>query len=143
MINVNVDPLPKPVVNADNFMGCPPLSVTFGNNPDSSIYHYKWSFGEGNNSSIANPNHTYTTTGNYSVKVITTNNTGCRDSASSFITVFPSPAADFNIMNPGHKVYAEYQDVSLLNLSQDASFYSWDFGNGDTSVEVSPSMSQR
>ncbi len=43
------------------------------------INFWSWSFGDGNTSSIQNPQHTYTTPGNYTVRLIAANNKGCRD----------------------------------------------------------------
>ena len=139
-INIAVDQLPKPVVDADNFSGCPPLSVSFQNNSDSGSYHYIWSFGEGLNSFDANPDYTYNVSGNFRVNVIATNNTGCIDSASTDIVVYPEPESEFDILNQGNIVWAEFQDVLLVNSSQGANVYSWDLGNGDTINNFEPPL---
>ncbi|MFB1021264.1 MAG: PKD domain-containing protein, partial [Vicingaceae bacterium] len=45
-------------------LGCAPLSVSFTNKAVHFVHSY-WSFGDGDTSSIASPNHTYTSEGVY------------------------------------------------------------------------------
>lgn len=45
--------------------------------PNSSIQSYNWSFGDGSNSTVANPTKLYTNPGSYNVTLIVTNTTGC------------------------------------------------------------------
>ncbi|MEI8280295.1 MAG: PKD domain-containing protein [Bacteroidota bacterium] len=47
---------------------------------------YNWSFGDGGNSTLANPTHTYASNGTYYVTLITTGS-GCQDSVWSTITI--------------------------------------------------------
>ena len=102
------------------------------------MYNYTWSFGAGANSNQANPTHTFNNSGVYPVNVVVTNNTGCIDSASAVVNVFPVPSSLFNILNYGEIVYSELQQVYLTNSSNGAISYSWDFGNGDTSNIFEP-----
>jgi PKD repeat protein len=55
--------------NANPTQGAAPLSVTFSNTsqPTSTITSYLWNFGDGSTSTLANPFHTYTTNGAYTV----------------------------------------------------------------------------
>ena len=61
--------LPYPVITAssDTSNGCIPLPVSFSSSVNS-VGYYLWDFGDGNTSSLANPNHIYTNDGYYSVK---------------------------------------------------------------------------
>lgn len=45
----------------------------------SSITSYQWSFGDGTSSATSNPTHAYNTTGQFNVRLITTNQWGCKD----------------------------------------------------------------
>ncbi len=55
--------------DANPTQGAAPLSVTFTNTsqPTSTITSYLWNFGDGATSTLANPPHTYTANGSYSV----------------------------------------------------------------------------
>jgi gliding motility-associated-like protein len=62
-----------------------------------------WDFGDGNTSQVLNPNHVYTTPGNYTVTLTLQEQAGCLDTLfmaqQDLITVHPSPQAGF-IVNP-------------------------------------------
>lgn len=78
MIHVNT----KPVANfgANVIKGCLPFVANFidsSTSEDSSTY--AWDFGNGATSALKNPVETYTTPGQYTVKLVVTNKTGCMD----------------------------------------------------------------
>jgi gliding motility-associated-like protein len=137
-MDVLIDPLPYPVVDANSLSGCSPLGISFTNNTDSPDYHYTWSFGDGSLAFLANPTHEFGGSGSFPVKVIVTNNSGCMDSAISSVNVFPSPVSKFATVN--EKVYAEFQEVSFNNSSQGAVSYQWNLGNGDSTTTFEPSV---
>src|SRR5207245_7605139 len=60
----------------------------------------RWSFGDGDSSSLANPSHIYTTPGTYTVvlNVVTDDGEGKEDKASyiSVLTPLTAPAVDFS-----------------------------------------------
>ena len=120
--NYHLDSLPKAQfttnVNCDN-------SVQF-TNTSTNFQTSNWYFGNGDSSSIDNPNYTYSTSGNYLVSLITTSNAGCVDTTSQQINI-PVPI--------------NYQIVSILDsCSGEFSFQIspaitslnsvWDFGDG-------------
>lgn len=53
-----------------------PLSVNFTNTAVGGV-SYMWYFGDGDSSSLANPSHTYSTPGNYTVSLSIANGQGC------------------------------------------------------------------
>jgi hypothetical protein len=69
---------------------------------------YLWNFGDGTTSTSTNPSHTYATSGNYNVMLITTNNcdsdtvyhnvvivvTGVEENSLGNIEIYPNPARD-------------------------------------------------
>jgi hypothetical protein len=58
-----------------------PFNVQFNNlTPDPDNYDYAWYFGNGDSSTVAQPNYTYTANGLYSVTLMATSKlTGCMD----------------------------------------------------------------
>ncbi len=72
---------------------CVGTSVTFTDqsSPSASVSGWNWNFGDGTSSTLQNPGHTYTTTGTYTVTLITNNAFGCSDTAVRIITVNPLP----------------------------------------------------
>ncbi len=70
-----------PTANANGpYVADPGQTISFSSagssDTDGSIASYYWDFGDGNTSSQANPNHTYTNAGNYDVTLTVTDNEG-------------------------------------------------------------------
>jgi PKD repeat protein len=76
---------------ADYLTGPAPLTITFTNNvqgwPDENaeIQAYHWNFGDGGESTAANPTHTFTTPGTYDVTFTITRNFISTSSTQTFI----------------------------------------------------------
>ncbi len=94
-----------------NGAGCPPVPA-FGFSPDtgviplavqfteSSLYSpisWKWSFGDGDSSSVQNPSHTYSAVGNYFPQLTVCNAYGCATivSARPIVVTDGIPISDF------------------------------------------------
>lgn len=96
---------------------------------------HAWTFGDNSSSTSINPSKTYTNTGNYLVKLITTNN-GCFDSIFKPITVV-AKASNVNFStNQGTQCFNGNNFVFTNNSTPNNSSltYFWTFGNGDTSM---------
>lgn len=119
--------------------GCHPLSINF---TDQSIgaMHYFWDFGDLSSiDTAANPSHVFTNTTSipitYTVKLVTTTNDGCVDTVVHSILVNPKVTATFT----GNTSGCSPLNVTLTNQSINASIYNWDFGDGNTSTQPTPS----
>ncbi|MGB5563781.1 MAG: PKD domain-containing protein, partial [Sedimenticolaceae bacterium] len=83
-----------PTANANGpYAGTTGAAVSFSSagsgDSDGTIASYNWTFGDGNTSISANPNHSYATAGVYNVSLAVTDNQGAAasDSATATITV--------------------------------------------------------
>lgn len=134
---LTVFPLPIASFTSNVSSGCGPLSVTFTNNSTGATT-YTWNFGDGNNSIVLNPSHTYTSaitaSQNYSVELIAVSSNGCRDTLQQVITMFPKPSFTL-AMTPTVGCHP-----FIINFSPivGATSYSWDFGDGGTSTLSNP-----
>ncbi len=123
---------------ANKTSGCnTPFQVNFTNSTTGAV-SYNWKFGDGNISTAANPTHTYTTSGNFSVTLVATASNGCKDTfvRSSYISV-GQVIANFTTNTPicaGSPVYFTNTTTPGTGTSR-----SWQFGNGGTSTAVNPS----
>jgi PKD repeat protein len=76
--------------------GSAPLTVQFSSagssDPGGTIVSYFWSFGDGGNSTTANPSHTYTSAGTYTAMLTVTDNNNA--SASATVTIIVNPASN-------------------------------------------------
>lgn len=136
----------KPVVSftASPTTGCIPLAVQFNSQSTSgsgTIASWQWDFGDGTFSSIENPSHTYTTSGNFNISLRVTNSFGCVTTLTKvqYIKIGSPVHADFTNSQPTTcdlPVTINFQNNSTGGGTLS---YQWDFGDGGTSTQASPS----
>lgn len=139
--NVTVTVVNPPVITVvpSTAAGCAPVNVTFQNTTQGAV-SYSWDFGDGTGSALANPSHTYLATGCFDVTLTASTAGGCTATAvfPGMVCVEASPVASF-IANPT-SLPLDNPLGSMVNLSENATSYSWDFGDGSpNSTEFSPS----
>ena len=125
---------------------CSGLSCSFdssgSSDPDGSIASYVWDFGDGSSSTAASPSHSYTATGNYTVRLTVTDNKG----ATGTTTKVVSPVEPAN-QPPSAVITSVF--CSGLTCSFDGSgssdpdgtiaSYAWTFGDGQTGTGATTS----
>lgn len=133
-MTIEIQVLPPPPVSAfsPDTAACPPLEVRFMNN---SLYaeSYSWDFDDGSFSTEANPIHTFLESKEHHVTLLVTGLSGSHQS-EEIVLVHELPQADFTFAESGF-VASEY---NFFNSSVNALEYSWDFGDGSSSDEESP-----
>lgn len=133
--------LPKPTAN---FVSTPvsacsvPLTVSFQNN-STGADTYLWSFGDGNTSTAANPTHTYTSEGTYTVTLKATKDNGCFDTVTftDLISIVLPSATIHDLPQEGCSPLTWTFTSSVIAADPVVS-YLWNFGDGNTSTEESP-----
>jgi len=99
--------------------------------PIDPITTYKWFFGDGDSSTLQNPNHLYTAFGVYQVTQIV-NNGFCADTAILNVTVENNPTAAFMVDTASG---CSRLSVNFTNQSSaNAVSYIWNFGDGSPIV---------
>ncbi|MBP2328213.1 glucose/arabinose dehydrogenase [Kibdelosporangium banguiense] len=82
---------PTARASANRTSGAAPLAVDFSSagssDPEGSALTYSWNFGDGSTSTAANPSHTFTTSGQYTVTLTVTDTGGRTGGASVLISV--------------------------------------------------------
>ncbi len=130
---------PPPIANFEGpTSGCSPLTVQFENESEYGL-SYHWLFGDGGQAFVANPVYIYQNPGVYTVTLIVTGfNNGEQDEIvrNEIIEVFGSAQAAF-AATP-EDVIIPQEPVNFINLSSNVDEYLWDFGDGETSTELSP-----
>jgi PKD repeat protein len=114
---------------------CPPYAVTF-TDTTAGASTYRWSFGDGNTSTLQNPVHIYPSPGSYSVNLTATTASGCTTTLSasggvSFTGLGANPAMVTT------DTVAPYT-VQFYANSTNATTWLWNFGDGSTSTVQNP-----
>ena len=137
------DWLPVPpviVVEPTSFIGCKPANVFFNNlsTPIDETYDITWDFGDGKTSDAISPTHIYEEPGVYNVAVKILSPIGCTIERSfrSFIRVLDAPTASFTFTPEALSNFN--RTVQFFNQSTGATGQSWQFGDGRSSFDVSP-----
>ena len=113
--------------------GPAPLTVAFTNQSQFAT-SYLWNFGDGTFSSLQNPPPKTYSPGTYSVS-LTATGPGGNNTTSQTITAFGAPVANFTVSPP---IGSAPLTVTFTNLSQFATSYAWDFGDGTNSTAATP-----
>lgn len=133
----------KPVVTLNNLpqSGCTPLTIT----PTASIKAhepvtgYLWDFGDGTQSSVIAPSHTYAKPGTYNVTLTVTTQSGCAETVTvpNAVRVGDKPEADFTLSRSSvcASDAVQFTDRSIGNIDQ----WLWGFDDSLSSIEQNPS----
>jgi len=127
---------PSATFTASTTHPCIGANVIF-NNTTTGIVNSFWIFGDGDTTSATSPTHSYGAVGSYTVKLVVWDAHGCTDTATyaGYINV-TKPHASF-YMDDSFSICPPLS-VHFFNTSTGASSYAWNFGDGGTSVSVSP-----
>ena len=110
------------------------FNVSFHNCTTGVADTYLWDFGDGATSTLESPDHTYTTAGVYEVSLQATGIGGtATETQADLITV--RPRADFSFLAIDDSPFT----VQFTNASSGSpTAFSWNFGDGSSSTEESP-----
>jgi gliding motility-associated-like protein len=101
-LTVTVSPDVIAAATADTTKGFPPLTVNFTNQSTGGT-SYLWTFGDGNTSTLTDPQHTFTQPGVYNVQLVVTNSDGCTDTLNIRIEVELTSAFSIpNVFTPNN-----------------------------------------
>jgi parallel beta-helix repeat protein len=132
----------KPVAafSASPTSGNAPLNVTFTDTSTGSPTSWKWAFGDGTNSTVENPVHTYSTQGNYTVALAVSNAAGNNTvTKTGYITVGTTsskPVVSFwgSPTSGNAPLNVTFKD----NSTGSPTAWNWSFGDGTLSTVQNP-----
>jgi gliding motility-associated-like protein len=131
---VTIEPLPEPMMTASNNKGCQPLTVSFQDQSQNLLNpSYLWDFGDGNTSTLTNPEHLYPNPGTYQITLTVLNSTGCEQTMTfpGAVEVYPLPDAIFEAEPPA----ATLDNPKIWfkpGTSGPGNNHTWDFGDGSS-----------
>ncbi len=113
------------------------LDVAFtstATDPDGTIASYAWNFGDGTTSTAKDPSHTYANGAVRTVTLTVTDNQGLTDTITRTVDPDAAPVADFTVQKTG--LSATFTSTSTDD--DEIASYAWNFGDGSTSTQASP-----
>ncbi|HPG37899.1 MAG TPA: PKD domain-containing protein [bacterium] len=127
-------PLPLVDFSAAPLSGPFPLTVRFTNLSSGDIHTWSWRFGDGDSSSLQNPEHTYLDSGKYTVSLQATGPGGSQELVKEYyiqVTVQP-PVAEFTAtpVSGYCPLTVKFENMS----SGEITTCLWKFGDGDSST---------
>ncbi len=127
---------------------CKSNAYTFENlSTSSNISSYYWQFfdpasGANNTSTSPTPTHTYSDTGIFKIKLVVQSPSGCADSSTSVVYVYPGFKPDFSVTGSCYLNPFQFTDKTTTTYGV-VNKWRWDFGdlstNADTSLIKNPS----
>lgn len=141
---IKIFSLPVADFTSDKKEACPytPFSFTDKSAPNGAtggaITQWQWDFGDGGGANTQNTSHAYSLSGSYQVKLTITDANGC--AAFKEIPgplVYPKPGAAFTPSKTSSCLTPAV--ISFTNKTPNGVSYQWDFGDGNTSTQASPS----
>lgn len=115
---------------------CPiPAEVNLSSTSSGNNINNSWDFGDGTFSSDPSPTHSYTSYGTYDVKLVSTDDIGCKDSLIKKVNILDYQADfDFTV-----DCSTDGYNLSFSDLSPSISkIWKWDFGDGGSSSQQNP-----
>jgi len=127
--------------NAVIVSGCAPLQITFHDLSTGNPTSWNWDLGNGSLSNLQNPATLYTTPGTYTVTLVVRNANGTNGiTKTNYITVYPSPLANFDVdlgsiaCLPAKYQFSDRSTTPVGTITK----WQWDFGDGTTSTLQNP-----
>lgn len=131
---VTVKVYPMPVADFDFTDVCLNEAMNFEDLSTVStgtITAWVWDFDDSSpGSTLQDLFYTYTAAGTYTVSLIVTTNTGCKDTISKSPVVHPNPVAQFSKANVCDGTPVQFNDLSIISSPDNIQGWAWDFDDG-------------
>ncbi len=136
---VSIHPLPISSFTVNNDTGCVTNnSFVFTNSsstPDNAPMDHIWRFSDGTWQQVQDATKSFSLTGSYQVKLVTTTSFGCKDSTEQTVYVLPNGIPDFTWDSICTGKPVRFTNRSNENGSLQTG-YVWNFNNGDPPVTM-------
>lgn len=127
----------KPVASFTVTNHCLGVRATFNNSTTISsgvngrvnTFGSEWDFGNGQTGLSNSPVYTFPANGTFTVKLKTTSNYGCTDSATKVVTVFDKPRAGFTAGIACQGAVVSLNNNTTYSGAPNKTVYNWNFGD--------------
>jgi len=134
-VQINIPTAPTAGFSISTDSICQEQVVTFNDTSSADVVTRFWNFGNSSFSTDPNPSTSFNQAGNYTITLVVSNASGCKDTSQQVLFVYANPEPDFDFIINRQCTPAE---ITFANTSINAQSYQWDFGNGQTSIDSIP-----
>lgn len=135
---VVVQPSPTATISPTDPTACEFLQVPFSAVGAQAGETFEWDFGNGETSTNEQFLATYDSIGLHFIELIVTAASGCKDTATTTVTIGGGPLAVFEVLPKG-EINLEKDSIDWINKSSLTTVtWIWDFGNGVTQSGFDP-----
>ncbi len=136
---VEISPLPVVAFEVDDVCLGTALEITNRTNISEGNLTYNWDFQDGttDNNDLKEPAHEYGSIGQFNLTLTATSQiANCSSNASQIVRVNPVPEVDFTLDD--HCLESPPVIINNSSIDMGTIDYSWDFGDGNISVQEVP-----
>ncbi len=137
-IETAIFPSEPQACDGPSLAGCAPFHIAFSSETVAGEpYTLLWDFGDNSGATEANPVHIYENPGTYTVVLKATTDSGCTFAKEATVVVSSTvPKAAFS---ENKTEVCVNEEIKFTNNSEEADSFCWDFGDGNTATDASPS----
>jgi PKD repeat protein len=130
---------PVAALSANKTSWSAPAAIQFYDKSTGFPTSWAWDFGDGTNSTVKHPVHTYQTTGNYTVTLTTTNDLGSDTKTVIEYIKVSNSVAPVAVLSANKTAWSVPAAIQFYDKSTGyPTSWSWDFGDGVTSMVKNP-----
>jgi hypothetical protein len=133
---------PAPVVDFNFTSACANSAVNFTGSASISegfIALTEWDFGDGEMAEGLTTSHIYDVSSTYDVIFRAFSNEGCYSEVTRSVNLLPTPDVSFTSQGSCINSAVNFTNLTILPAGTGSVNYTWNFGDGATSVQESPS----
>ncbi|GGA94428.1 PKD domain-containing protein [Puia dinghuensis] len=121
-----------------SYVNCDNYTLSFQNESTAStITSYLWNFGvAGATSTLATPSYTYADTGTYTLTLTVSNSSGCTDTTSAPVRVYPGFTPAFTTNGVCYQSPVKFTDETYARYGT-VDNWAWSFGESSSSTNAS------
>ena len=135
---IDIYPLPSASFEVDNECFYNPFY--FQNNSSANAINFDWDFGDSSLSDLENPNHQYNSAGTYDVTLIVNSSEFCSDTIVQNVVAYAQPQSNFDVSPTclgSNSIFDNNSSITNVDGDEITNYF-WDYGDGNTSNEISP-----
>ncbi|MEO6135148.1 MAG: PKD domain-containing protein, partial [Ginsengibacter sp.] len=143
--SIIINPGISVAIGLDRNYICTPGAINFTASGSASITNYEWDFGDGQpilNTTVANIAHTFTNFKSFPINLKATNGNGCvARTATTIYVKAPEITGTISPTSGCVPINASFNSNVNVPVGGSVTQYSWDFGDGNSIVNTSNSIS--